>query len=212
MPKETFFNLPKDKRNLIISAAMDEFSKAGYNTASINQICKKSNIPKGSFYQYFTDKLDLYVYIMTLTIEEKIKFFSSAIAEFHTLTFLEQFRLLFLKGLEFAKKHPQYAALADQFSKEDNESVKSAVIKEGDKQAESLFMQMIHNAKTKGEIDSKVDSLALCLLLQSLNSAVNKYMIGKFGGISYEYNQEDINNFVDSLLDIIFSGIQNKAD
>jgi len=45
----------------------------------------------------------------------KIKFFSSAIAEFHTLTFLEQFRLLFLKGLEFAKKHPQYAALADQF-------------------------------------------------------------------------------------------------
>jgi len=44
-----------------------------------------------------------------------------------------------------------------------------------------LFMQMIHNAKTKGEIDSKVDSLALCLLLQSLNSAVNKYMIGKFG-------------------------------
>jgi len=34
---------------------------------------------------------------MTLTIEEKIKFFSSAIAEFHTLTFLEQFRLLFSK-------------------------------------------------------------------------------------------------------------------
>jgi len=130
---------------------------------------------------------------MTLTIEEKIKFFSSAIAEFHTLTFLEQFRLLFSK-VWICKKHPQYAALADQFSKEDNESVKSAVIKEGDKQAESLFMQMIHNAKTKGEIDSKVDSLALCLLLQSLNSAVNKYMIGKFGGISYEYNQEDINN------------------
>jgi len=71
-------------------------------------------------------------------------------------------------------------------------------------------MQMIHNAKTKGEIDSKVDSLALCLLLQSLNSAVNKYMIGKFGGISYEYNQEDINNFVDSLLDIIFSGFRIK--
>jgi AcrR family transcriptional regulator len=212
VPKETFFNLPKDKRNLIISAAVDEFSKAGYNTASINQICKKSNIPKGSFYQYFTDKLDLYVYIMTLAIEEKIKFFSSAIAEFHALTLLEQFRLLFLKGLEFAKKHPQYAALADQFSKEDNESAKSAVIKEGEKQSESLFMQMIDNAKTKGEIDSKVDSLALCLLLQSLNSTVDKYMIGKFGNISYEHNQEDINNFVDSLLDIIFNGIQKKSD
>ena len=70
MPKETFFNLPDDKRKLIISSAMQEFSKTNYDTASINQICKKSNIPKGSFYQYFADKLDLYVYIMTLAIEK----------------------------------------------------------------------------------------------------------------------------------------------
>ena len=212
MPKETFFNLPDDKRNLIISAAMDEFSKADYNTASINQICKKSNIPKGSFYQYFTDKLDLYVYIMTLAIEEKIKFFSDVISEFPTLTLLEQIRLLFLKGLEFAKKHPQYAALAEQFTKENDESVKSAVIKEGEKQSEALFIQMIDNAKAKGEIDEKVDSAALSILLQSLNSAINRYMLDKLGNTRYEDNQEDINYFVDSLLNIIFFGIQNKND
>ncbi len=212
MPQETFFNLPDDKRNLIISAAMDEFSKADYNTASINQICKKASIPKGSFYQYFTDKLDLYVYIMSLAIEEKIKFFSSAIAEFHNLTLLEQIRLLFHKGVEFAKKHPLYAALGEQFSKESDDLAKSSVIKEGDKQSETLFMQMIENAKAKGEIDSRVNSLALSLLLQSLNSTVNKYMLDKFGNVSYEQNEEDINNFVDSLLNIIFYGIHNKID
>lgn len=212
MPKETFFNLPKDKRNLIISAAMDEFSKAGYNTASINQICKKSNIAKGSFYQYFKDKLDLYVYIMTLAIKEKVNFFSTAIEESHNLTFIEQFRLLFLKGIEFAKKHPQYAALGEQFSKENDESAKSAVIKEGDKQSEVLFIQMIENAKTKGEIDSSVDSLALSMLLQSLTGAVNKYMLNKFGNIGYEYNEDDVNNFVDSLLHILFNGIRNNSN
>jgi len=212
MPKETFFNLPRDKRNLIISAAIEEFSKADYNTASINQICKKSNIPKGSFYQYFTDKLDLYVYIMTIAIKEKIKFFSDVISEFPALTLLEQIRLLFLKGLEFAKKHPQYAALAEQFTKENDESVKSAVIKEGEKQSEALFIQMIDNAKAKGEIDEKVDSVALSILLQSLNSAINRYMLDKFGNVRYEDNQEDINYFVDSLLNIIFFGIQNKND
>lgn len=212
MPKETFFNLPDDKRNLIISAAMDEFSKADYNTASINQICKKASIPKGSFYQYFTDKLDLYVYIMTIAIKEKIKFFSDVISEFPALTLLEQIRLLFLKGLEFAKKHPQYAALAEQFTKENDESVKSAVIKEGEKQSEALFIQMIDNAKAKGEIDEKVDSVALSILLQSLNSAINRYMLDKFGNVRYEDNQEDINYFVDSLLNIIFFGIQNKND
>jgi len=35
--------------------------------------------------------------------------------------------------------------------------------------------------------------------------------LGKFGGISYEYNQEDINNFVDSLLDMyILAGFRIK--
>jgi TetR/AcrR family transcriptional regulator len=212
MPKETFLNLPDNKRNLIIQAAIEEFSKAGYNTASINQICKRSNIAKGSFYQYFEDKLDLYVYIMGLAVSEKIKFFSAALAEFHNLTLLEQFRLLFTKGVEFAKKHPQYAAIGEQFSHESNESAKSAVSKVGEKQSETLFIQMIDNAKAKGEIDSKVDSFALSLLLPCLNNAVNKYMIYKFGSASYEYNQEDVNTFVNSLLNIIFNGIRNKTD
>lgn len=210
MPKETFFNLPADKRNLIISVAIYEFSKADYNTASINQICKKADIAKGSFYQYFADKLDLYVYVMTAAIEEKIKFFSSAITEFHNLTLLEQFRFLFKKGIEFAKKHPQYAALGEQFSKESDETAKSAVIKEGIKQSETLFMQMIHNAK--GEIDNKVDTLALTLLLQSLNSAIYKYMQDKLESASYEHNEKDINAFVDSLLYIVFNGIKIKTD
>lgn len=210
MPRGTFFNLPDDKRNLIISAAIHEFSKANYNTASINQICKESHIAKGSFYQYFTDKLDLYVYIMTLAIEEKIKFFSSILGDFDTLTLLEQFRLLFIKGIEFAKNYPQYAALGEQFAKENDESAKLSVMKEGDKQSKSLFMQMIHNAKSKGEIDSRVNSLALSMLLQSLNSAVNEYMLNKFGNVMYEHNEEDISNFVDSLLSIIFNGIESK--
>lgn len=210
MPQATFFNLPDDKKNLIIAAALDEFSSASYDTASINQICKKSNIAKGSFYQYFTDKMDLYVYIMTLAIEEKIKFFSSVLTEFDTLSLLEQFRLLFLKGIEFAKDYPQYAALGEQFSKENNELAKSSVIKEGDKQSETLFIQMIDQAKSKGEIDSRVDSLALNMILQSLNNTVNEYMLDKYENVRYEDYEEDVNNFVDSLLTIIFKGIQNN--
>lgn len=210
MPQATFFNLPDDKKILIIAAALDEFSSVSYDTASINQICKKSNIAKGSFYQYFTDKMDLYVYIMTLAIEKKIKFFSSVLTEFDTLSLLEQFRLLFLKGIEFAKDYPQYAALGEQFSKENNQLAKSSAIKEGDKQSEILFIQMIGQAKSKGEIDNTVDSLALSILLQSMNNSVNEYMLNKFGNVRYEDCEEDVNNFVDSLLNIIFNGIQNK--
>lgn len=210
MPNASFFNLSEDKRNLVISVALEEFSTANYDTASINQICKKSKIAKGSFYQYFTDKLDLYVYVMTLALEAKITFFTEILKEFKTLTLLEQIRLLFIKGIEFAKAYPQYAALGEQFSKENNEAAKLAVIKEGDKQSESLFIQMIDHAKSKGEIDSNIDSMALSMMLQSLSKTVNEYILNKFGDISYKHFDEDANKLVNSLLSIIFNGIRNR--
>lgn len=210
MPQATFFNLPDDKRRLIVSAAFEEFSSADYNTASINKICRRSHIAKGSFYQYFTDKLDLYVYIMTLAIEEKIRFFSHVLDEFNTLTLKEQIRLLYNKGIEFAKNYAQYAALGEQFSRESHERAKSSVIKEGNKQSETLFAHMIDKAKAKGEIDNKVDTLALSLMLQSLNNAVNQYMVNKYERVKYEDSKEDVNKFIDSLIDIIFNGIESK--
>lgn len=208
MPNTAFFNLSEDKRNLIISVSIDEFASANYDTASINQICKKSNIAKGSFYQYFTDKLDIYIYIMTLAIEEKVNFFTTILENFKTLTLLEQIRLLFIKGIEFAKKNPQYAALGEQFLKESNEHAKQAVIKEGEKRSDIIFAQMIDYAKLKGEINSEVDTLALSMMLQSLNKTVNEYILNKYGGTNHINFSEDTNELVDSLLNIIFNGIK----
>lgn len=208
MPKLTFFNLSEDKKNAILSSAIEEFSNGDYITASINQICKKSSIAKGSFYQYFEDKLDLYVYIMTLAIEKKIKFFLTVLEHFQELTLLEQIRLLFIKGIEFAKTYPDYAALGERFSRETDEKLKLAVIKEGEKQSESLFIQMIEAAKLKGEIDNNINSLSLSMILQSVSNTVNEYMLIEFGEISYEHYEKEVNEFVDSLLSIIFNGIK----
>jgi AcrR family transcriptional regulator len=207
MPNQAFFNLPEDKRGLIISTAVDEFSSVNYDTASINQICRRSKIAKGSFYQYFKDKLDLYVYIMTIAVERKISFFSMILNHSNALTLLEQIRLLFVKGIEFAVEYPQYAALGEQFIKENNEAVKSAVIKEGEKQSEALFSHIIDSAKSRGEVSSKVDTFALGMLLQSLNRAVNDYMQSK-SSTDHSLSSKDTVKLVDSLLNIIFNGIK----
>lgn len=62
MPKETFFHLSKEKQQRIMKAAKKEFSRAPLGEASIAQIIKDAEIPRGSFYQYFEDKEDLYFY------------------------------------------------------------------------------------------------------------------------------------------------------
>lgn len=62
MPKETFFHLSQEKQKRIMKAAKKEFSRVPLGEASIAQIIKDAEIPRGSFYQYFEDKEDLYFY------------------------------------------------------------------------------------------------------------------------------------------------------
>lgn len=64
MPRPTFFNLPDDKRLRLVELAIDEFSANPYPAASLTRIGARAGISKGSLYQYFDDKLDLYRWLV----------------------------------------------------------------------------------------------------------------------------------------------------
>lgn len=64
MPKQTFFNLSEEKKQTLIKAAQKEFSRVSLSEASVANIVKDAGIPRGSFYQYFEDKEDLYFYLL----------------------------------------------------------------------------------------------------------------------------------------------------
>lgn len=59
---ENFFHLPEEKQKRLLEAARIEFSRVPLKDASIANIVKIAEIPRGSFYQYFEDKEDLYYY------------------------------------------------------------------------------------------------------------------------------------------------------
>lgn len=65
MPTSTFFRLPEEKRQRLLDAAWEEFSRTSFAEASINQIIHNARIPRGSFYQYFADKSDLFWYLLS---------------------------------------------------------------------------------------------------------------------------------------------------
>lgn len=64
MYSSTFLNLSEDKKERIIHASLDEFSTRTFNDASITNIVKKAKISRGSFYQYFGNKENLYNYLV----------------------------------------------------------------------------------------------------------------------------------------------------
>lgn len=64
MPKERFYKLNKEKQNKIIDSAYSEFLGYDYKKASVKRIAKTANISIGSFYDYFVDKDDLFLYLL----------------------------------------------------------------------------------------------------------------------------------------------------
>lgn len=64
MPTSTFFNLPPPKREKLLHAAVAEFARRPCGEVSINRIIQAAEIPRGSFYQYFSDKTDLFRHVL----------------------------------------------------------------------------------------------------------------------------------------------------
>lgn len=64
MAKQTFLNLPEEKRVKIFNSLKKEFSRVALKDALVSNIVKEAEIPRGSFYQYFEDIDDAYYYVI----------------------------------------------------------------------------------------------------------------------------------------------------
>jgi AcrR family transcriptional regulator len=109
MPTPTFFGLPAPRRDRLVTEAVTEFSERPYAEASLSQIAQRARIPKGSFYQYFADKLDLYRWLVTEEApRHKQKFLAAAPS---SGDFWQDFEVLVERGMAFLVEHPRLARL-----------------------------------------------------------------------------------------------------
>ena len=104
MPKNTFHSLDDKKKDRFIRRALEEFTLRNYQEASISAMLKSLGIAKGSFYQYFDDKYDLFTYLIEHCTGIKRSYVSVGRSDFSS--FWSYFRALYEKGLEFDRDHP----------------------------------------------------------------------------------------------------------
>jgi AcrR family transcriptional regulator len=113
MPKPTFFNLPDDKRSRVVEAAIDEFASRPYSKASISRICAVADIAKGSFYQYFTGKLDLYRWLVFDELGSRKMAFMRSLGPPPPGGLFVSFEHLVVAGMRWALANPRYVRVAE---------------------------------------------------------------------------------------------------
>jgi AcrR family transcriptional regulator len=113
MPHDTWWNLDQHKRDAILATALTEFAAHNYAQASLSAIVKSLGIAKGSMYQYFADKEDLYLYVvkwasdrMMQHLEQQIPL--SVLAQADVFTILRHY---FVASLSLVQILPRESAL-----------------------------------------------------------------------------------------------------
>lgn len=112
-PKNTFVNLPEDKRSHIVSVMIREFALNGYRKASLNAIAKDAGVSKGSLYQYFRSKEEIFLYVFDqfTSLVKRSMAEQAEIAADGQESFWDSVKTVLLAGIRFIKVYPEYFKL-----------------------------------------------------------------------------------------------------
>ena len=188
LPKQTFFNLSQEKREKIEQAALNEFAEYGYDNSNMNRIVASSQIAKGSFYQYFDDKKDVYLYLMDSLANRKIELFRSLICAIEQNSLLHNLREMFRIGLEFANSDPKFFKLS-QNSVYKNPELLQEFNEKYNPVALDIFGKMLENARKKGELRVDVN---IPLISSFISALVSKATLDLIAGAAQKETREAV--------------------
>ena len=176
MPKQTFFNLDKAKQMRIFDAAVLEFSQRTYEEVKISNIIRDAKIPRGSFYQYFDDKSDLFMYMFTIIGQQKMEFLGSdLLTNSFNIPFLDLFRKMYTAATNFSAKYPKYIEITNKVMAS-SDNILSDMMNENKKLGIDLYVKLIDKDKAEGRIREDIcsETFAELVIDMTLNVAVDQ--------------------------------------
>jgi len=208
MPKETYLNLPTEKRELIENIAIREFGENGYDMGSINRIVAAAGIAKGSFYQYFADKKDLYKFLIDQTVQKKIAYLSPIAFEPQSHDFFTLLRELFLSGLRFAMENPERAKMGEWLMKNPDSEIYKELEEGSQSKSSEFFLFMLKSAESKGEIREGLDLPVISDLLTDFSVSMYNAVYKKTGQ-AFLMDETILMQHVDAMIDLFKFGIKS---
>lgn len=193
-------NIKEQKRAEIIKAAMKVFGKYGFHKAKIEEIAKVAGIGKGTVYEYFSSKNELFEQMVEYIV---ITYFNMAKEA------MEKYRTAREKLLAFAEHHGSFIAhhinMAENILPSSNflsEEIKSRIL-EMKKSIVSLIDSTLEEGVKTKELRSDLNIKVATL---SILGAINQnYTIEIF---LQKIDPDDIDPT--PIIDTIFNGLVNK--
>ena len=198
IPSDTFFNLPEEKRKKIISGAIDQFEESHYSNVTIDGIVQSAGISKGSFYQYFENKDDLYIYMFTELADTKLDMFESLKAKVPFISFKEYIMEYIMELKKLESSNDQISHLKREFLNECPQHIKKQILKLEIPKSIIAFRRVINSYVEKGEFRKDLDSKTAAYITVMSISNLEHYNYGE---------EEDILSALISIIEFLVDGM-----
>lgn len=155
---------------------MSEFAIKSFDEASLTTVLKDLGIAKGSLYQYFDNKLDLFLYLINECNTTKMKYLGTIKRESHP-DYWSFFRALYECGFRFDQENP----LQSHFLFNLIENLNSPTIKhlydDMLEQSVMAFEQMINHEISLGLFRDDIPTKTMAYMMYKSGSSIQEQLI-----------------------------------
>ena len=162
-----------NKRELILAAAQEVFFEKGYHSATSEEIAKRAGIGKGTIYQYFDSKLEIFLEMHRLYIEQYTEMLTDLLDD--ACSFEENLRRLVHFHITNMEELSRYAMrfLTDTPPAHVESGKSNEILNDVKRNVRKVLERLIDNGKQRGEIRDLDVRFVMC------------YLIGNFLGIAH---------------------------
>lgn len=181
MPTVTWSRLEGKRRAAVVEAAEAEFGAHGFSQGSLNVIARRAGVAKGSLFQYFADKRDLYAFITDVASQRVRAYMEDRIREIGpTRPFFEFLTELLDAWVAYFADHPRERSLHAASSFEVDTDARVSVRAVVHRHYLEVLRPLVQDAHRRGDLrpDSDVDALLSLLLMILPHLALAPYVRG----------------------------------
>ena len=181
MPTVTWARVEASRRAAVVEAAEAEFSAHGFSQGSLNVIARRAGVAKGSLFQYFADKRDLFSYIADIGSQRVRAYMEDRIRELDPgRPFFDFLTDLLDTWVAYYADHPKERALHAAASMEVDTEARVSVRTVIHRHYLEVLRPLVRDAHVWGDLrkDCDTDALLSLLLMIFPHMALAPYVRG----------------------------------
>jgi len=214
VPKETFFSLHAEKQDKVMRSAISEFLRNGFEKGNVGNIAKNAGVAKGSMYQYFENKKELFLFSVRWAIELIMKKYDKylAVKEKDINIFDYFYQSSREMWLQLREERELVIFIQDVFlgkySTMTDESMSYLM-----KVSDEYVLKLIQDGKSSGYIRKDIDDNLLVIFLIGASMKFKEYLMNKARNSGEDIIDEDFEVYereIKAMIDLLKNGMEVK--